>query len=992
MSQHNLSVVLTGNATSLRSTLLAAGREVEGFGKKVESSGRSAQKMGSMLATGLKAGVVAVGLAMAYSIAQAVGFDKAMRNVQSITKNTDAELRVMGKSLIQMSTELPQSAKTLAEGLYDIASSGFAGAEGMTVLEASAVAASAGLTTTAVAAKTITATLNAYGLEARDAEHVSNVLFQAVNLGVVTFEELSGTIGDVVGTAAAATVGIEEVSAAVATMTLSGISATEAGTSLNRLIQSLIDPSDDLASALHDLGYESGAAALEQDDLSVVMEKLRGASQGNIETLLKWFPEIRAARGALALMSDEGRNYVEVAKGIANADEGVGAARAALNEQMKSVSAQFEIFKNKVNALATEAGMRLLPVVLALLDGLTKLGKAGFNIVQEAISRLSPFFRSLVGHFENLVDIAEILLDTFGPVAAAFAMLTGALAITALNTFAAVLEKVSGLMADHPALVQAVALVLMSLYLPAVLSSAGATAGLVTQTLILKALYAGDAIAALIQNVALRLMYLGQALAIMTSQMAGGASATVALKAAFAGLGGALAVGAAIVAVTKAVQEYGEQVREAEAHGNSWADSFKGQFDPAKASAEELQSEIDRLTGASDDLQEAANNALNPFLDDRLKSARDNLDETRAPLEELQNTAKYLQEELGISADAALDMATNTDIMAEATDGATGEIDATTAAILAEVEALGEAQAALRALYDPIFAMQDAQTKLAEAQNAVTEANLKNLDGIDDNNVSTAEMIKLNQDAVRAAVDFQGSILGLKAAVADGTVNLETAIATLYGYVDAGLLTEEQARQAEQEIRGLGETAEKTDGTQVTITAHADTENAKRRLYEINAIIAKIPKTFTVNGKVFLNPDARASRYMDDSVQRWGGVVHSYAGGGIHGITQAHVQRGERIKYAEPETGGEAFIPRRGNPVRSSSVLQEAARWYGFGIVKMAAGGVLSGYSGATGVGSEGPQVYNDNRKFFFPNYVGDKRELIKTVKDGLRKEERALR
>jgi hypothetical protein len=88
--------------------------------------------------------------------------------------------------------------------------------------------------------------------------------------------------------------------------------------------------------------------------------------------------------------------------------------------------------------------------------------------------------------------------------------------------------------------------------------------------------------------------------------------------------------------------------------------------------------------------------------------------------------------------------------------------------------------------------------------------------------------------------------------------------------------------------------------------------------------------------------------------QRWGGVLHSYAQGGIE---PAHVARGTMIRYAEPETGGEAFIPRLGNPARSRAVLTEAASWYGFGLVPMATGGITAygGVSGNRGGGGGGP-------------------------------------
>ena len=77
------------------------------------------------------------------------------------------------------------------------------------------------------------------------------------------------------------------------------------------------------------------------------------------------------------------------------------------------------------------------------------------------------------------------------------------------------------------------------------------------------------------------------------------------------------------------------------------------------------------------------------------------------------------------------------------------------------------------------------------------------------------------------------------------------------------------------------------------------------------------------------------------------GGITAYAAGGI---TQAHVQRHQRIKYAEPETGGEAYIPRLGNRLRSMAVLQQAASWFGGrfvrgGTVGMAAGGVMAGES-----------------------------------------------
>ncbi|MCA1571937.1 MAG: phage tail tape measure protein [Chloroflexi bacterium] len=317
------------------------------------------------LSLALSAGLA---VALGASVLVAAQFEREMRNVASISPSVQRNFEGISDSLVDMSRTMPQSAKTLAQGLYDIVSSGFDGAEAMTVLKSSAMAASAGLTTTATSAKAITAVLNAYGLSGFEASRVSDILFQTVNKGVVSFEELAGVMGDFVGSTAAAGVPIEDASAALATMTLSGISASEAGTSLNRVMQSFIDPSEAMIAHLKEQGYESGMAALESLGLQGAMEMLRTTTGGNIETLVKLFPEIRAARGALALMADEGRNYADVAGAITDKTAVMGATQRAYTEQSKSFTFQLELAKNNLAAMAIEIGMAVLPALTSLVQ------------------------------------------------------------------------------------------------------------------------------------------------------------------------------------------------------------------------------------------------------------------------------------------------------------------------------------------------------------------------------------------------------------------------------------------------------------------------------------------------------------------------------------------------------------------------------------------------------------------------------------------------
>jgi TP901 family phage tail tape measure protein len=286
-----------------------------------------------------------------------------MRNVNSITKQSEAQFADTSNQVLALSRTVPQSAATLAKGLYDIASSGFSGADGMTILKTSAIAATAGMTTADVSAKAITATLNAYGRQASDSSDISDVLFKTVEVGVITFEELASGMGTWIGMAAAAKVPVDEAAAAIAAMTLSGIGAAESGTALNRVMTALISPGEELTNTLAELGYESGAQALETDGLRGVMEKLRGATGGNITEMQALFPEVRALKGALALTANEGQNFANTFDQITDKTARAGAAEAAYAEQSKALSVQWDLTKSSMNGFAIEVGNRLLPIL-----------------------------------------------------------------------------------------------------------------------------------------------------------------------------------------------------------------------------------------------------------------------------------------------------------------------------------------------------------------------------------------------------------------------------------------------------------------------------------------------------------------------------------------------------------------------------------------------------------------------------------------------------
>lgn len=360
MNGRTITVTLKAEYANLRAGLGAGAAEVKSFGNDVREAALSTQQATDQLGRGflIAGGIIAAGLGLAtYG---AIQLEESMRNVATISPYVQKNFDSVTASVMQMSNALPQSANELAQGLYDIASSGFAGADGLTVLRASATAASAGLSDTATSGRAITGVLNAYGLSAKDARNVSDVLFQTVNLGVVTFGELSQNIGDVIGLAAQMKIPIRDVGSAIATITLAGVPAAEATTSLNRVMQSLLIPSDALIEKFHTWGFASGSAALDALGLQGVMLRLRKEVGGNAAAFQAFFPDIRSLRGALALTAADGENYIRVQKGMEQAG---GATGRALEQQSKAVGFQLQILKNQATNLAISFGQELLPAM-----------------------------------------------------------------------------------------------------------------------------------------------------------------------------------------------------------------------------------------------------------------------------------------------------------------------------------------------------------------------------------------------------------------------------------------------------------------------------------------------------------------------------------------------------------------------------------------------------------------------------------------------------
>lgn len=407
MATSTYEVRITGDAKDLERTL----------GKVDRSLAGSTKSWAKFAAKG--AAVAGAGLALRKVVTATVDFDRAMRNVNSIAQLNEKQFRKLEDSVLSLVGPTNQAPKVLAEGLYDLVSSGFDAKESLDVLEASAKAATAGLTTTEVSTKAVAAVLNAYKLPAKRAGAVSDALFRTVDRGVVSFEELSSTIGDVLPFASSLDVDLQEVGASVATMTKAGISAPETMTRIKNVMVSLLKPSEGLKGAFKELGVESGEQLIKQRGFQGALEALVGTTDGTKKAVADLFPNIRAMGGALALT---GKNAKGARDDLAGMRESSGATEKALKQQSKSIGYWWDWLGHKADELAIRVGTFVQRMVEDIRKGRGDVAKAIKDIahalgpvLRDAIKSAELFFRGFMQTVRGIAKlISGILTGDFG--------------------------------------------------------------------------------------------------------------------------------------------------------------------------------------------------------------------------------------------------------------------------------------------------------------------------------------------------------------------------------------------------------------------------------------------------------------------------------------------------------------------------------------------------------------------------------------------------
>ena len=355
----NTKLDTSGVTKGISSMTVAAGNLIADFVKSA----------GSQLA-GIAKSAVSIGSA----------FETSLAKVTTIADTSKLSTQQLSDQITAMSSKMGVAASDIAEATYQAISAGQDTSNAVAFAGQASKLAAAGFTSSSSAVDILTTALNAYGMSADQAAHVSDVLLTTQNLGKTSVDELSASMGKVIPLAAAYGVSVENLSSGLAVMTANGIATAEATTYTKSMLNELGDSGSTVGKILQkQTGKSFAQLNAEGKSLGDVLQILYNSVGGNSTAFAGLWSSVEAGTGALSLASGGADKFNSV---LAQMQDSAGATEAAYETMT-------DTFQHKVESLQTLAENLGISLYNSMEGSLSDVAQWGIDCLTQLSTALT---------------------------------------------------------------------------------------------------------------------------------------------------------------------------------------------------------------------------------------------------------------------------------------------------------------------------------------------------------------------------------------------------------------------------------------------------------------------------------------------------------------------------------------------------------------------------------------------------------------------------
>ena len=376
---------------------------------------------GTLIADFVKSATSKMAELVTSSVDIGASFETALAKVSTIADTGKVSVGELSKQILDTSGSMGVAAADIAEAAYQAISAGQDTANAVAFAGQASKLAAAGFTSSSSAVDILTTALNAYGLSADQATHVSDVLLTTQNLGKTSVDELSASMGKVIPLAAAYGVTVENLSSGLAVMTANGIATAEATTYTKSMLNELGDTGSTVGKILQkQTGKSFAQLNAEGKSLGDVLQILYKSVGGSSTAFAGLWSSVEAGTGALSLASGGANHFNDVLSQMQNS---AGATETAYETMT-------DTFQHKVETMQTAAQNLGITLYDSLESTLGDAAQWGTDCLAQLTTALSEG-----GPEAMLAAAGEILSDLAAGIAAQLPglMQTGVEIITQLT-------------------------------------------------------------------------------------------------------------------------------------------------------------------------------------------------------------------------------------------------------------------------------------------------------------------------------------------------------------------------------------------------------------------------------------------------------------------------------------------------------------------------------------------------------------------------------
>ena len=393
-----ITVIITAEAEQAVRQFQQATGGITEFANQAESVGR---KLSMKLTLPIMAAATA-------STMMARTFSSEMTKIETLVGVAGNTVTAWKKQLLEMTTEVGRSPAELAQGLFVVTSAGVRGAESLDILRMSAKAAAVGMGETADIARTITAAVQAFRVQGLTAAQAADVMTATIREGNLAADSLAGSLGRVLGPAAAVGASFADVGAFIAAFSRFGVTAPEAVTSLSAAFTLAIKPTQQAREAMEAVGYsvEQFRRTITEQGVAQALREMLDATDANLDLIGQFIPNVRALRGILATAGAQAEQYAKIQDTVRHSTE---MTNEAFERTAEGSGFAMKQMYATLKTAAVSFGTMLLPAVQQVHGAMTTFARV--------LADMDPWLKKVViglGAFLAALGPLILALTTFG--------------------------------------------------------------------------------------------------------------------------------------------------------------------------------------------------------------------------------------------------------------------------------------------------------------------------------------------------------------------------------------------------------------------------------------------------------------------------------------------------------------------------------------------------------------------------------------------------